>query len=1090
MSNKSNIRDNDMYGTVAEFLRDKIVDGSRLSFVSAYFTINAFHQLKDKLTHIDGLRFLFGEPTFIQSLDPTKTDSKVFRLTEEGLALDNYLPQKEIAKACAEWIEDKVEIRSVAKSNFLHGKMYYIEKDGGEDAIIGSSNFTVRGLGLNEKRSNIELNLEVDSKSDCGDLKTWFDNLWESDQVQDVKDDVLRYLENVYTDKDPEFIYFKTLYHLFEDFLTDTTDADFAQSNPKFQYSEIWKMLYAFQKHGVQACIQKLKAYNGCIIADSVGLGKTYEALAIIKYFEIRGANVLVLCPKKLEQNWTLYSLNYNRKRNPLKKDNFRYTVRSHTDLTDRGVSEDFEWDGFDLVVIDESHNFRNRPTDTYSDDGILIRKSRYNKLLEDIIQSGCQTQVLMLSATPVNNKLTDLENQIRLITEDNDDAFVKTGISSIRETVRTAQNRFEQWTLENGETLSQSRRQDSLSEILNVDFFNLLDRLTIARSRTHIERFYENSLDEIGGFPDREAPIPVYPEIDRDGVFPSFQDISSQIDGYKLSLFNPSYYIKPDCVHHYDDKVLIHRESNLIGMMKVNFLKRLESSVRSFAKTLERTIEKINVLAIDIQDFLQEEVDSDSDYAAFAETEAEYGEDDDLLNGVQESENDFYQYEHLDLEKWLTDLQNDREQLSKLFRSADDITPDRDKKLAELKMLISEKVRNPITNKDGKENRKVLVFTAFADTANYLYENIHGWASDTLNIACAVVTGSANKTTFGSTDFNDILTNFSPIAKERATDEELPEIDLLIATDCISEGQNLQDCDYLVNYDIHWNPVRIIQRFGRIDRIGSRNVKVRLVNFWPTPELDEYINLKLRVEARMALVNLTATGYDNPLTPDNRDENLERVWSHRDEQLRRMQTEILDFDDMDEHLNISQFTLDDFRAQLLNYLQTREDDLRLADLGLYAVTSPITHVGVPVDIKPGVIFCLKQVVADADRREGEKLNPLHPYYLVYVKNDGVVSIGFTNPKRILERFSALCVGKALPDTVLCDWFNAETDNGTDMTIYGMLLEGALASIRGAYIRRVNDVLDSSSDAVLPTAGSQITEETEFELVTWLVVGR
>ena len=1085
-----------MYSTVAGFLRDKIKDGSSLSFVSAYFTINAFHQLKDELTNIKDLRFLFGEPSFIQGLDPTKTDSKAFRLTEEGLTLDNYLPQNAIAKACADWIEDKVEIKSVAKSNFLHGKMYYIEKDGSEDAILGSSNFTVRGLGLNERASNIELNLEVDSKSDCADLKTWFDNLWESDKVHDVKEAVIRYLENVYKDKDPEFIYFKTLYHLFEDFLKDATDAEFAQDNPKFQESEIWKKLYTFQKHGVQACIQKLKAYNGCIIADSVGLGKTYEALAIIKYYENRNANVLVLCPKKLEQNWKLYPTHYRNKHNPFKKDSFRYTVLSHTDLSrDSGTANGIdlsqhEWDGYDLVVIDESHNFRNRPADKYSE-GHLLRRSRYNKLLEEVIKNGCQTKVLMLSATPVNNKLTDLENQIRLITEDNDDAFQRTGISSVRETLKTAQNRFDEWTNNNGGLPNQS--QNSLVESLNADFFNLLDRLTIARSRDHITRFYEDSIDEIGGFPDREKPIPVYPDIDTDGIFPSFQNISTQIDGYKLSLFNPSFYIKPDCLHHYDDRVLIHRESNLIGMMKVNFLKRLESSVRSFAKTLERTIEKINVLTIDIQDFLHEDTDGDTDYNAFAETEAEYGEDEDLLNGIQGSENDLYQYEHLDLEKWLADLQNDREQLRRIYRTADNITPDRDKKLAELKQLISEKVQNPTTNKVGKKNPKVLVFTAFADTANYLYENLHQWATETLNIRCAVVTGSANKTTFGNTDFNEILTNFSPISKDRIEDdseEETPEIDLLIATDCISEGQNLQDCDYLINYDIHWNPVRIIQRFGRIDRIGSRNHKVSLVNFWPTPELDEYINLRVRVEARMALVNLTATGYDNPLTPDNRDENLERVWSHRDEQLRRMQTDILDFDDLDEQLNLNQFTLDDFRAQLLNYLQTREDDLKNADKGLYAVTEPISHAGSLVDIKPGVIFCLKQIFEEEDNEEGKKLNPLHPYYLVYVTNDEVVSIGFTNPKQILERFSMICVGKSTPDTDLCDRFNNETDHGNDMTIYQILLEAALKSIRAEYIRKVNDQLDSSPDALLPTADSQITEETEFELVTWLVITR
>ena len=582
MSQKTRIRDNKEYGTVADFLRGKIQPESSLSFVSAYFTIYAFEKLKDELENIKELRFLFGEPSFIQGMDPSKTENKVFRLTEEGLELKNYLPQNAIAKACHDWIEDKVEIKSIAKSNFLHGKMYYMEKEGGEDAILGSSNFTVRGLGLNEKASNIELNIEVDSKSDCADLKVWFDNLWESDQVQDVKEAVKTYLQNIYTDKDPEFIYFKMLFHIFEDFLAGATDADFTQESPKFQESEIWKKLYDFQKHGVQACIKKLREYNGCIIADSVGLGKTFEALAIIKYFEIRGANVLVLCPKKLEQNWTLYSKIYNRIGNPFRKDNFHYNVKAHSDLTDRGKPPDFDWENFDLVVIDESHNFRNSPPDKY-EEGQLLRRSRYNKLLEEIIKSGCQTQVLMLSATPVNNKLTDLENQIRLITEDNDNAFQSTGINSVRETLRNAQNRFEKWTEQNADLSNQAERQDSLSDSLNPDFFNLLDKLTIARSREHITKFYKDTDGSKIKFPDRADPTPVYPNIDTKEIFPSFAAISSQIDGYKLSLFNPSFYIKPDCLHHYPDRILQHRESNLIGMMKVNFLKRLESSVHSF---------------------------------------------------------------------------------------------------------------------------------------------------------------------------------------------------------------------------------------------------------------------------------------------------------------------------------------------------------------------------------------------------------------------------------------------------------------------------------------------------------------------------
>ena len=1087
-----------MYGTVADFLRDKIQDDSALSIVSAYFTIYAFNKLRTELTSIKDLRFLFGEPSFIGGMDPQKTESKAFELTEAGLRLENYLPQSEVAKACADWIEKKVKIKSVRKSNFLHGKMYYIEKDGSEDALIGSSNFTVRGLGLSETASNIELNLEVDSKSDCADLKAWFDNLWESDQVVDVTDEVLQNLKNAYQDKAPEFIYYKTLYHLFEDFLADATDTQFAEANPSFQQTEIWKKLYAFQKHGVQAGIQKLKAYNGCIIADSVGLGKTYEALAIIKYFELRNANVLVLCPKKLEQNWTLYPAHYRRRNNPLKADRFCYNVLAHTDLSrDHGESNGIdlaqhEWDGYDLIVIDESHNFRNRPTNTLDPDGNLVRKSRYNKLMEDIIQSGGKTQVLMLSATPVNNRLTDLENQICLITEDKDDAFKKTGVPSIKGTLNTAQSRFDTWTGETERLPEKSKRQESLAESLNADFFMLLDRLTIARSRSHILNFYDDAIEEIGQFPDREPPQSIFPDIDLQGKFPTYQAISNQIDGYQLAIFNTSRYIRQECRHHYGERLLQQRESNLIGMMKVNFLKRLESSVYSFATTLERTLKDIKERVSEIEDFVNSTVGTakKSGFDPFAEVPEKYGEDEELQTGVQAGENLIYYYKHLHLDALLTDLRDDKAQLEKIHRIAQNITPNRDAKLEELKSLIATKVQHPPKNREGKENRKVLVFTAFADTANYLYDNLHTWATETLNIQSAVVTGGASRNSLVRNDFDEILTNFSPIAKERENaeadgEDTNTEIDLLIATDCISEGQNLQDCDYLINYDIHWNPVRIIQRFGRIDRIGSRNKKIHLINFWPTPELDEYINLKPRVEARMALVTLTATGDDDLLSLNK---NIEPIWTHRDEQLRRMQTEILDFEDIEEQLNLNQFTLDDFRAQLLNYLRDKEAALRDAPLGLYAVTAPLTRDGVPVNIKPGVIFCLRQTNEAKDDWEGDRLNPIHPYYLVHISAEGEVSIGFTNPKRILERLSTLCVGKTHYNPDLCNWFNKETDNGSDMTVYEMLLDAVLDSIRQEYNRKVNDQLDADADALLPIADDQITEKTEFELITWLVI--
>ena len=642
----------------------------------------------------------------------------------------------------------------------------------------------------------------------------------------------------------------------------------------------------------------------------------------------------------------------------------------------------------------------------------------------------------------------------------------------------------------------NQPNRQDSLSESLNADFFTLLDRLTIARSRTHIENFYRDTIDQIGGFPDRDDPQSIFPEIDLQRNFPTYQTISTQIDGYKLARFIPSNYIRPECLHHYVEGLLRQREFNLIGMMKVNFLKRLESSVYSFATTLERTVKEITQLESKIEDFLNGETEKETGFDPLAEAEEEYGDDEDheLQAGVEAGKNQFYPFEHLDLDAWLTDLRNDKTQLEKIHKNANNITADRDAKLEQLKQLIATKTQHPTKNRDGKENRKVLVFTAFADTANYLYDNLHTWAAETLNIESAVVTGGASRNNLVRNDFDEILTNFSPISKEREDseseeEEEIREIDLLIATDCISEGQNLQDCDYLINYDIHWNPVRIIQRFGRIDRIGSKNKNVHLVNFWPTPELDEYINLKPRVEARMALVNLTATGDDDLLSLENTDDSLEQVWTHRDEQLRRMQTDILDFEDIEEQLNLNQFTLDDFRAQLLNYLRENEAELRDAPLGLYAVTAPLTLAEVPVNIKPGVIFCLRKTGETGDDNEGDKLNPIHPYYLLHISDEGEVSIGFTNPKRILERFSQLCMGKTNPYQNLCHWFNEETDNGNDMTVYELLIDEATKSIRDEYNRKVNDQLDASPDSLLPTVDSQITEKTEFELVTWLVIG-
>ncbi|WP_373535903.1 helicase-related protein [Microcoleus sp.] len=1093
---KSAIRDNRHRGTVGDFLKAKVEENSTLSIVSAYFTIYAFDALKEQLLGIKSLKFLFGEPRFIKSLDPSKTDKKAFQIEDQGLQLQNRLQQKRVAKECAEWIDKKVQIRSVKQSNLLHGKMYHIAHNGSENAIMGSSNFTVRGLGLGRKNNNIELNLEVDSKRDTRDLKAWFDELWNDPElIEDVKEDVLLYLEQLYQNNSPEFIYYKTLFHIFETFLNDLEKNDILSEQLHFFNTEIWKSLFEFQKDGVKAAINKIRRYNGCIIADSVGLGKTFEALAVIKYFELRNQKVLVLCPKKLRENWTVYLAQNNSDLNPLVKDRFSYTVLSHTDLSrDSGWSGDInletiKWGNYDLVVIDESHNFRNNIKSKRDESGHLIRKSRYERLMDDIIKSGVKTQVLLLSATPVNNDLKDLRNQLYFITEGSDAAFGESlGIASLRDTLADAQGKFTKWAKK-----SRDRKTSELLEELSSAFFKLLDELTIARSRKHIQKYYKDAIAQLGGFPERLKPISVFPEIDLKGEFMSYEQLNSEISKYQLSLFNPSKYVLPPYRSVYENKGVRNfkqsdRERCLIGMMKVNFLKRLESSIHSFALTIERTITKIEYLETKIQNFQQFQQSRDANQTViFRDLMIEDFDDEEFQDAMQVGEKLIFQMAHLDVETWLKDLKCDKEQLKKIYNSAQSISVERDAKLAELKALIAQKVKHPTTNKHGQPNRKVLVFTAFADTAVYLYEGLREWATLDLKINLALVTGGSakNKTTFGKNEFNRVLTNFSPFAKKRAQIPSMPqdgEIDLLIATDCISEGQNLQDCDYLINYDIHWNPVRIIQRFGRCDRIGSPNHTVQLINFWPTEDLDQYINLKNRVEARMALADIAGTFEDNLLEAKEIQELIESDLKYRDKQLLRLKDEVLDIEDFTESVALTEFTLDDFRMELAKYIESNRKLLQDAPFGLYAVVP--TNSEYPI-IAPGVIFCLKQ---KGDSLDNKTVNPLQPYFLVYVGENKEVRLTFAQPKQILEIYQLLCAGCSVPYEELCNLFDRETNNGFDMSLYNDLLEGAVDSIAGIYKKRLIGNLLSSRRAVLVEQAHQVKATTDFELITWLVI--
>ncbi|MGO8494501.1 helicase-related protein [Rhizobium ruizarguesonis] len=1071
----SGIKDNRRRGAVSEFIVERGVPGSRLSVVSAYFTTFAYHRLKATLDNVESMRFLFGEPRFLRETDSVGLVPPAFSLDESGLRLVEQMRQRSVALRCAAWIRNRVEIRSVKRAGLLHGKLIHIDDGRRGHALVGSSNFTTNGLGLGNS-SNIELNLVVDGDRDREDLLAWFDELWtDTDLTEDVREEVLRALEASYTHASPEFVYFKTLLHLFDDYLKDREAEEKLLKQTAFEQTAIWRMLFDFQRDGLRAVLAKIEKYGGCILADSVGLGKTFTALAVIKWFEKRNKNVLVLCPKKLRENWTDFLAHNNSEMNPLRDDRFGYTVLSHTDLSrERGRVDGIdlariEWGNYDLVVIDESHNFRNAARNR----GASGRRSRYERLMDDVIKAGIKTKVLLLSATPVNNDLGDLKAQLDLISADNIDGFAALGVPNLSNLIGSAQRHFADWTK------GGSRKADDLLNKLPPALFGLLDGVTIARSRRHVERHYAASMSQIGSFPKRAAPESIFSGIDLAGRFPAFDDVDTKISGLELALYGPLTFVLSEYRMLYDkggnfDQA--NREKYLIAMMKVGLLKRLESSVSSFRMTMDRMIERIDQRLADLANF-------DAGATVVAPDADEIELDDELEEAFEVGGALKYNLAHLNREAWKAALLRDRDRAAWLANEARQVTPERDAKLERLREIIRTKATNPTKNRNGEANRKIILFTAFTDTARYLYEELLHTAQE-CGVNAALVTGAGCKATFGQAVFQDILVNFAPRAKRRATmrnAEKGGEINLLIATDCISEGQNLQDADLLVNVDIHWNPVRLIQRFGRIDRIGSLNDQIRMVNFWPTDDLNKYLKLKDRVEARMALVDLSATGDDNLLDVRAEAEGDAR-W--RDEQLMRLKEEIFDLEETGGGVTLSDFALDDYRADLLGFARANETALREAPLGLQAI------VPNEIDgdaIEPGVIFCLRRRPADPNLEQA-RINPLDPFYLVHVKDDGKVRFAFGQPKPILEAWRALSIGRKEPFEALCNAFDDETAHGEKLGRYDALIEAAVTSIGATSSSRALAVLAGARGARVPDETAQARAGSQYDLITWLII--
>ena len=1081
-------------------LKDTLKPGAKLKIAASCFSIYAYVALKTELESIASLEFMFTSPAFVpeEASDKIKKEQREFHLpkierertltgSEFEIQLKNKLAQKAIARECADWIRRKATFRS-NRGQAPMQPFAGVRASDGDTVYMPLQGFTAVDLGYQKGNALSNIVSSFDEPAHTGMFLSLFEQIWnDPDKLEDVTAQLSEHIAAVYRENSPERIYFLMLYNIFREFLKDVSEDVLPNDRTGYQQSVIWQKLFNFQRDAAVGLINKLETYNGCILADSVGLGKTFTALAVVKYYELRNKSVLVLCPKKLADNWLNY--NQNLVTNPLAKDRFSYDVLCHTDLSrsrSRGESlgmplDRVNWGNYDLVVIDESHNFRNN--DVYKD-----RETRYQRLMNQVIRQGVRTKVLMLSATPVNNRFNDLKNQLALAYEgDSDTLGSKLGAGRDIEAIfRRAQAAFNAWSM----LPPEQRTAAAILNSLDFDFFDLLDSVTIARSRRHIETFYDTA--DIGRFPERLKPQSFHcPLTHRPDVI-GFNDIFAHLSQLTLAVYAPVSYILPSRLKKYealyDTEVSsgggklkqLDRERSLQALMTTNLLKRLESSVHAFRLTLQ-SLQRSHRDALEkIASFKETGAASAFADVATAFEEADFDDEEFPAPGdatigkkIQIS------LEDMDLPSWERALQADLAAIDALLVEMTKVTPSDDAKLQHLKTQITSKLASPI----NPGNRKVLVFTAFADTAAYLYDNLAPHLLNHHQVHCAKVTGSdAPQSTLGTVpgsrqnyDFQGLLTLFSPRSKEKAAvfPNEPREIDILIGTDCISEGQNLQDCDTLINYDIHWNPVRIIQRFGRIDRIGSRNARIQLVNYWPDITLDEYINLKERVENRMVIADVTATGDDNVLSAKANDV------AYRKEQLRRLQDEVIEMEDLKTGVSITDLGLNDFRMDLLNHIKANGDLDRLPR-GLHAVVPAQPDLG----LVPGIIFTLRS------RKRGvlphQQQNRLYPYSLIYVGNDGNIVADHTEAKRLLDLARSACKGRSEPIRAAYEPFNRATDDGRNMDACSALLDQAVRAMIDRKAARDIDSLFSGGTTTALTG--DVAGLDDFELITFIVI--
>lgn len=1029
-----------------------------VNIVNDKLTISVFSLLEKNLKNVKEINFVIRDVRYLPQqseiahefeINPTDVLFNAYDITEK-----NKLQHFSRARSMHDFIEKYVNVRKVNSGIRVGGNILIIDDD---FMIQGSSSLEVSKKNNRELLSNINFDSILSGSADKEQIQgatETFNRIWFNKRFSvDYKKELLTSLQYVYKEHAPEFLYYFTLNELFGDQL-DAGVERFERDSVRFKKTQIWNALYDFQKDCVVSAIRKLNTYGGCIIADSVGLGKTFEALAIIKYFEIGMNRVLVLTPAKLYDNWNSFRGDY---KDSFLKETFNYRIMFHTDLSRySGMSRSgqdlkkFDWGLYDLVVIDESHNFRNR-NDRYDDNDQLIM-TRYARLMQDVIKHGNNnTKVLMLSATPVNNSLVDLKNQISIITRDTDSAFEEKGITSVENLLRRTSASINAWEKR------PHHKKDELLDSLPSDFYKLLEMMTIARSRKHITNYYGNN--GVGKFPEKNRPITLNSDIDTEGELLNFKETNELLEALLLSVYTPMKYIKKEYTKIYTDKYSLKgkhggymefdtQANGMIILHRFNLFKRLESSVYSFEETLRRMIEKIErtqeSLLKGIGDVLQEDTEFDDNEEVYIEGKYEID------------------VKHLRIDDYLEDLESDKRIISKIHENAKKVlTEQRDQKLRDLIKILEYKLKETPYNNG---NKKVIVFTAFADTADYLYDKL----SKKLNVYTACVTGKRVVTNNTNVDneFNSVLCAFSPLSKMKKEISVNEQIDLLIATDCISEGQNLQDCDTVINFDIQWNPVSLIQRFGRIDRIGSKNTNIQMINFFPNMELNDYLGLEARVKGKMTTLNLVSTGDEDVLTPEMNDFNF------RKRQLERLKDEVIDIEDANDNISLTDLNMNEYLNELSEYIQN-VPEIKKVPKGVYSVTD---------GDNAGVLFCFKHR-NDANKPKSD--SSLYPYYLIYMRNNGEVFYGNGQAREVVKQFRKLCYKKKQPVMELFREFFVRTNNAKDMQFYSDLLNKAIKSIKGEEESKATQLMFDFGGF-----NNAFAEETadDFELISFLVV--